>query len=293
MGAGPLPFRGYFPLSVEAGYTPSMATRSNRVGEILLKAKLIDPLQLRSALARHDQWGGRLAKMVVDLGFAPEDAVVDAIAKELFLKRVQLGHLVKDAQALRKLDASYCADRAVFPVSLQDNGKTLVLAMADPTDLQLVDEVAMKARVRVVVMCAGEGEIQAAVARYYHDREPDRFGQRPRGFSLERGEMDEAPVALEADARGEATGHPRERVLDPEHLDGVEVTEGVSAGELLDEILSPGKTADAALGAEDWARLEAVRDNQEKSTRVLRALTELLEEKGALRTAELEVRRRN
>lgn len=247
-----------------------MAMRSNRVGDILLKAKLIDPLQLRSALARHDQWGGRLAKIVVDLGFAPEDAIVDVLAKELFLKRVQLGQLVKDAQALRKVDARYCEEHAVFPVSLKDSGKTLVLAMADPTDLQVVDEVAMKARARVLVMCAGEGEIQTAVARYYHDREPARAAN-ARRFTLEQPAFEVEPVEVQRNGLFDSA---------PEG--------GASAGQLLEEILSPAR--EEALAAEALARLEVVRENQEKSSLVLRALTELLEEKGALQSAELHQR---
>lgn len=243
-----------------------MAIRGNRVGDILTKAGLLDPLQLRSALARHDQWGGRLAKIVVDLGFVSEDAVVEALAKELFLKRVQLGRLVKDAQALRKLDALYCESQAVFPVSLKDNGKTLVLAMADPTDLQVVDEVAMKARARVLVMCAGEQEIQSAIQRYYHSREPELGGGEGRPqFGAPPPAEGEALPSLEL--QGNLLEAPAQ--------------EGRSASFLLDEILSGGVPAEPpeVFGPEEQARLKLLRENQEKSGQVLRALKELLAEK--------------
>jgi len=238
---------------------PGMAPRGNRVGDILVKAGLIDPLQLRSALARHDQWGGRLAKIVVDLGFVPEDAVVEALAKELFLKRVQLGRLVKDAQALRKLDALYCESQAVFPVSLKDNGKTLVLAMADPTDLQVVDEVAMKARARVLVMCAGEQEIQSAIGRYYHSRDADDGGQEARHR-----------FPLGPDAGGEEG-------------EVVDLQGGGSASFMMNELFpdaAPPPERAETFGPEERARLKLLGENQEKSSRVLQALTELLAEKG-------------
>jgi hypothetical protein len=234
---------------------PDMATRGSQVGDILVKAGLLDPLQLRSALAKHDQWGGRLAKLVVDLGFAPEDAVVDALAKELFLKRVQLGQVVKDPPALKKLDAHYCEERAVFPVGLKDNGKTLVLAMADPTDLQVVDEVAMKARARVLVMCAGEQEIQSAIARYYHQRQAEAPSATRRRFTQEEAIPEEA-YSFEVERNGLHASSPDATPPDAAPADG--------------------------FGPDALSRMGAVRENQEKSARVLRALTELLEEKGLL-----------
>jgi hypothetical protein len=269
-----------------------MATRS-RVGDILLKHKVLDPLQMRSALARLDQWGGRLGKIAVDLGFANEDAVVEALAKELFLKRIQLGQVPKDLPALRKLDAHYCEENAVFPVSLKDNGKTLVLAVADPTDLQLVDEVAMRARARVLVMCAGESEIQSAIARYYHDRAPGHLaGSAPHGLPLEPSGIELDPSALQGN--GFFTGGPSERFIDPGLLDAPEETDNQrSAGQLLEEILSPAMQAERdELDEEARARLATVQENQQKSGQVLRALIELLEDKGALQRGELEGRSR-
>jgi hypothetical protein len=65
-----------------------------------------------------------------------------------------------------------------------------------------------------------------------------------------------------------------------------------SAGDLLDEILSGG-SAPAGLTAEEMQRLDTVRVNQEKSSKILRALLELLLEKGALSQKELASRMRS
>src|SRR5687768_11739835 len=134
-----------------------MPSRS-RVGEILIKAKVLDELQLRSARAQHDQWGGRLGKIVADMGLADEDTITAAIAWSAWLPQMQLGHLQKDPGALARLDVRFAEENAVFPVSVKDNGKTLVLAMADPTDLELMDAVASKARARITPVVAGERE---------------------------------------------------------------------------------------------------------------------------------------
>ena len=91
--------------------------------------------------------------------------------------------------ALAKVDVSLAEQKGIFPVGLRDNGKTLVLAMADPSDLSTIDQVAAKSRARVVVMVAGEREIEHAILRHYRGQEPvtsTRFGgPRPQTTSSE------------------------------------------------------------------------------------------------------------
>src|SRR5512146_1222965 len=144
----------------------------SRIGEILVKAGVIDDLQLRSAMAQYDQWGGRLGKLVADMGLADEEAVADAIAKAMQMQRVQLGHINKDPGALAKLDVHLAEEYGVFPVSFRENTKSLTLAMADPTDLELLDTLAAKTRARIQPVVAGESEIQNAILRYYKNQEP-------------------------------------------------------------------------------------------------------------------------
>src|SRR3954451_23200954 len=132
----------------------------NRIGELLVKARVIDELQLRSALARHDQWGGRLSRVITDMGIAKEEVVISAIAQGTGTQRIHLGNITKDPGALAKVDVSLAEQKGIFPVSLKDNGKTLVLAMSDPTDLNTVDQVAARARARVVVVVASDREIE-------------------------------------------------------------------------------------------------------------------------------------
>src|SRR4051812_37963226 len=103
----------------------------NRIGELLVKARIIDELQLRSALARHDQWGGRLSRVITDMGIANEETVIKAIAQATGMPRLHLGNITRDPGALAKVDVTLAEQKGVFPVALKDSGKTLVLAMSD------------------------------------------------------------------------------------------------------------------------------------------------------------------
>jgi hypothetical protein len=146
--------------------------QDSRVADILLKARLLDDLQARSALARQGEWGGRFAKHVVELGFADDAAIADALARGLGLPRVDPRAQPRDPAALAKVDVRTAEEKGVFPFALRDNGKSLHLAMADPSDLEVVDFVAARSGCRIRPAAAGEREILVAIYQHYRNQAP-------------------------------------------------------------------------------------------------------------------------
>lgn len=283
-----------------------MAAPRNRIGEILVKARVIDEMQLRSALAQHDQWGGRLSRIITDMGLAREDTITEAIAQGLGVQRVQLG-TAKDAGALAKLDVGLAEQKGVFPVSLRDNGKTLVLAMADPTDLQTIDQVAARSRTRVVPVVAGDREIQNAILRHYRNQDPAVTHSAHPASNRSGGGGDEDEFKI-VDISGKTVMKalsdiaPNMAKENAARQAGAAATPAPvssrasgssSATDLLDEIMSARPSPAETFSPEEMQRLEAVRVNQEKSSKILRALLELLLEKGAIQQRELAARMRS
>ena len=68
--------------------TGANPSRLPKVAEIILKAKLIDELQMKSALRELDKWGGRITRIFNDLKFIPEEKVVQALSAALKLPAV-------------------------------------------------------------------------------------------------------------------------------------------------------------------------------------------------------------
>jgi hypothetical protein len=221
----------------------------NRVAEILLQAKVIDDLQLRSALGYLSQWGGRLAHAVTEKRFATEDEVVAALGAALRLEPIHLANIPRDAAALARLDADYCRDKGVFPVALKDGGRTLLLAMADPTDDGVAEAVSHRGRARITVALAGELQIRAAIDRLYLGREA---AVGPARAPARKAPEPEPPPEIPPEAQAPVAA-PRPTVL----------------------------------GAEALARLQSIVQNQQRSGQILQALTELLLEKGCLTPADL------
>jgi hypothetical protein len=232
-----------------------------RVADILRKAGLLDELQRRSSLARLEQWGGRLTSALADMGIADGQAVAQALGAALDLPVIKLDGLPRDGGALSRLDASTCKEHGVFPVSLKD--RRLTLAMADPTELDLVDRLAAQLQLRIAVVVTSEQQVAAAIARHYLGKSA------PAGDNLAR-------RAVVSDVP-----HSREPMYEPGARPGAAPSRSPSADSLLDELLDEGnQTVPVGLSPDELTRLDALRANQEKTSAALRALTALLAEKG-------------
>ncbi len=225
---------------------------TERLATILVKANVIDELQLRSAMAKLGNWGGRLPKILADLGFAEEDEVMAVIGKATGHPVSHLGTVHKDAGALGKLDPKFCDEHCVFPVSLRD--RTMSLAMVDPSELDVIDAVKVRAGVRVQALLASETEIRNAIAKHYRGQEPKVVSNRARRAVTR-------DVPTDADIQMDTTMPPRPDGREPDPL---------------------RRASGIALTQADLARLEAARANQTKTATILRAVKELLEEKGVM-----------
>ncbi|MBS2029877.1 MAG: hypothetical protein JST54_18390 [Deltaproteobacteria bacterium] len=260
------------------------APRVPRVAEYMLKAKVIDEFQMKSALAHQAQWGQRLTKVFNELRLAPENKVVAALAHALKLQPVDLSAIPPDLAALKKLDAAYCAEKGVFPCALKDQGKTLFLAMCDPTDFSLTDEVEKKTRCRLKLLVAGETALAAAVQRCYRDSKGSKAAPPPPPMASQGMagiELETASTGEFMDHKGEVVGsmrhvsNPRQAALPPPVAAPINTP-------VADELQSLFDFTPDALTPEEKQRLEAIKQNQERGNLILRVVLELCVEKGLL-----------
>jgi hypothetical protein len=143
-----------------------MAVRK-RLGEMLVEAGIIDTTQLHAALGHQRQWGGRLGQCLVEMKLASEEAIVEALAAKFGFEVAPLDRLEAYAfeQAKALIPHEYAARNSILPIAA-DTG-VLVVAMSDPTNLALTDELAFRSGRRVKVTIAGERAIAAAIKAHY------------------------------------------------------------------------------------------------------------------------------
>jgi hypothetical protein len=138
-----------------------------RLGELLIEAGVIGETQLKAALGHQRQWGVRLGQALVDLKLATEADIVQALSSKFGFPVAQLGALEPYPleQALALLPREFAVRNNVFPMAADT--ATFTVAMSDPTNLAVVDEIRFRTGRRVKVSMGGDREIADAVRRHY------------------------------------------------------------------------------------------------------------------------------
>ena len=147
----------------------SPETRRIRLGELLLKAGVVNEQQLHSALAEQKRWGGKLGSILVEMNFLSEDMLVKALSRQLGLDRVELEDEEISQKALEMLSPELAQEKQVLPVSFDTTKGELVIAMAEPENLELVDEISFRTGQKVRVVIAAQSELARAIRKHYFD----------------------------------------------------------------------------------------------------------------------------
>jgi hypothetical protein len=143
------------------------AVPKKRIGEMLLEAGIIDETQLKAALGHQRQWGVRLGQALVDLKLATEADIVRALSLKFGFEVAKLDTLEPygHAQALKLFPREFAIRNNVFPMWADTANVTV--AMSDPTNLAVVDEIRFRTGRRVKVCIGGDHEVAESVKRVY------------------------------------------------------------------------------------------------------------------------------
>jgi hypothetical protein len=138
-----------------------------RIGEMLLEAGIIDETQLKAALGHQRQWGVRLGQALVDLKLATEADIVRALSLKFGFEVAKLDALEPygQEQAVKLFPREFVTKHNVLPMWADTANVTV--AMSDPTNLAVVDEIRFRTGRRVKVCIGGDREVAEALRRHY------------------------------------------------------------------------------------------------------------------------------
>ena len=134
-----------------------------RLGEILIERGAISPEGLRSGLEACRRHGGRLGTWLVRLGLLNEGKLLDALTRQTGCPPATTMQLATSPAEIRALvPAAFARRNLVVPFGRQ--GRSLDVAMANPNDLLLVDEISRVTGLVPRPHVATEATITAALA---------------------------------------------------------------------------------------------------------------------------------
>lgn len=113
--------------------------------------------------------GGKLGEILVRMQIVTEEMLVKALSKQLNIPAVNLEQVPGIPPHVRgKVPADVARDLVVLPLQLQDNGKTLVVVMSEPQNLRQLDTLRSVSRcAKIVPQVAGRQAIARAFTRFY------------------------------------------------------------------------------------------------------------------------------
>jgi type IV pilus assembly protein PilB len=174
---------GIAPVTGRSGPPPAM------LGEQLLSAGLINADQLSEALARQGDMSLKLGEVLIELGFVTEEQIFPFVARKLNVPVVRLRAGMVDPAIVHVIPREKA--EALCVLTLFRVRETLCVAMADPQNLQHIDEIERITNLRVRPVVAHRDSIRRMVERCYEE-----------GFHVDTvtADMDESAVEISEDA---------------------------------------------------------------------------------------------
>lgn len=151
-----------------------------RLGELLVTAGVVSPSQLESALADQKKWGGRLGKIIVDLGFLDEETMVLALSRQLRIPSIDLNTTTLAPDVTQFLSVDLCERYGVVPIWGDEQRRLVKIATSDPTNRDSLAEISRWSGYKVEPVVASITGIEQAIRRLYYGEEPKQPAPQPR-----------------------------------------------------------------------------------------------------------------
>ncbi len=168
---------------------------SDRIGELLVRQKLISLQQLRKAQETQRKDGTSLGFALAKMGFISDEQITDFLSQQYKVQAVDLREYEIDPEVLKLISQEMCERHKIIPVSRA--GSSLIVAMADPSNLHAIDDIKFTTGYNVEPVVSSEASITEAIERYYAHETNISYDEIMEGFDEE--EIEFAEEDLEGD----------------------------------------------------------------------------------------------
>ena len=139
---------------------------TTRLGELLVREKLISLQQLRQAQEEQRKNGSNLGYALAQLGYISDGEITNFLSSQYRVPAVNLDEYEMEPDLIKLVSREVCEKHKIVPLSR--SGSALVVAMADPTNLHAIDDIKFLTGFNVEPVVASETGIIAAIERAYN-----------------------------------------------------------------------------------------------------------------------------
>ena len=143
---------------------------NEKLGELLVRKQVITPEQLEKALEEQKSSGERLGSILTKLGYIKESDLLSFLSNQYGIPSISLNEFTIEPGVLKLIPREVVFKYRVVPVNLK--GSTLIIAMADPSNIFAIDDIKFLTGYRIEALAASESDIKTAIEKNY-DSSPD------------------------------------------------------------------------------------------------------------------------
>src|SRR6056300_1609476 len=139
-----------------------------RLGAYLLAAGLVDEETLSKALdvqRTQNPPKTKIGRLLIDMGMTDDVNIAKTLASQLNIDFIHLKNLKIQNAVLQTIPSSIATSSMIIPISKND--KKLVVAMANPLEQYVIDDLRFITQLDITIVVAPESEVQAAVERFH------------------------------------------------------------------------------------------------------------------------------
>jgi type IV pilus assembly protein PilB len=138
---------------------------SQRLGDLLVKEKVITPDQLDQALKVQKESGTRLGSILVKLGFLSDEDVTNFLSRQYGVPAINLTFFEIDGTVVKLIPYETAKRYQILPLSRV--GSSLTIAMVDPTNVFAMDDIKFMTGFNIEPVVASESSILDGIEKAY------------------------------------------------------------------------------------------------------------------------------
>ncbi|NOQ51890.1 MAG: type IV-A pilus assembly ATPase PilB [Desulfuromonadaceae bacterium] len=138
---------------------------ADRLGELLVRNQLVSDDQLAKAVTEQKKEGIRLGAALIKLGYIQETDLASFLSKHYGVPSINLTEFDVDPAVVSLVPPAVAQKYQLVPINRA--GATLIVAMADPSNIFAIDDIKFMTGFNVEVVVAAEAAIKDAIDKYY------------------------------------------------------------------------------------------------------------------------------
>jgi len=140
-------------------------TTNKQLGELLIERGVINREQLTTALEHKKDHGGLIGEGLVDLSFATEKDIAQALTAQYGFPYLPLATYEIDQEVINAVPENVCRQFCLIPID--KIGKSLTLAMANPLNVKAAEDVELITGCTIQAFVGTSTDIKQTIDKYY------------------------------------------------------------------------------------------------------------------------------